>query len=347
MTSESEMQDPDMPSPETRQTLIDLIMGFRFTQMIRAAARLGIADLLKNGPESVDALAQATGAHAPSLYRLLRALASIGVFAEDEQGRFGLTPMAQLLQAEVPGSQRARALTFGDEPEWRTWGNLLYSVTTGESAFRHLYGMDPWEQRAEDPEAGANFDDVMTANSVVQGVAVIAAYDFSGIGTLVDVAGGHGALISAILRANPQLRGILCDAPHVIARAHALLEAEGVADRCAVVPCDFFSSVPSGGDAYMLKHIIHDWDDAEALLILKNCRREMPENGRLLLVENVIPPGNDPHPGKLLDIEMLAKLGGKERTEEEFRTLLDEAGFKLNRIVPTQFSISVIEAVPV
>ena len=250
------MPQPDVSGPgetlassETQQTLTDMIMGFRITQMIYVAAKLGIADLLKNGPETVDALAQATGTHAPALYRLLRALAGVGIFAEDEQGRFALTPLAQFLRAGVPGSQRPAALVFGEPARWRSWGEMLYSVTTGEPAFRHVYGMDSWEYVGQDPELNSNFNDYMTASTVPQTAAVVSSYDFSGIGTLVDVGGGHGALISAILHANPQLRGIVCDAPHVVAGARPVLEAAGVVERCEIVPCDFFSSVPSGGDA--------------------------------------------------------------------------------------------------
>jgi hypothetical protein len=345
MTTQSDVQGPGTLSQETRQEMVQMIMGFRVTQMIYVAAKLGIADLLKYGPEDANALAQATGTHAPSLYRLMRALASVGIFAEDEQGRFSLTPLAELLQSGVPGSQRSRALFFGGQTEWRSWGELLYSVTTGEVAFKHLYGMDPWEYRAKNPELGAHFNNFMTTNTMAQTAAVVAAYDFSGIGTLVDVGGGQGALIAAILRANPQLHGTLCDAPHVVTDARLILEAAGVLDRCQVVSCDFFSSVPDGGDAYILKSIIHDWDDNQALAILSNCRRVMPNNGRLLLVENVVPPGNEPHQGKLIDLQMLVELGGRQRTEAEFATLLGEAGFNLARVVPTDAQISIIEGI--
>jgi hypothetical protein len=223
----------------------------------------------------------------------------------------------------------------------------LYSVTTGTPAFHDLYGMDPWEYRARNPELNANFNDFMSDFTTIQTAAVVAAYDFSGMGILVDVGGGQGALISAVLRANPQLRGVLCDAPHVVSEARWTLEAAGVADRCEVVACDFFLSVPVGGDAYILKFIIHDWDDDQALAILKNCRRAMPEHGRLLLVEHVISAGNSPDPAKILDLQMLVELGGRERTEVEFRRLLSDAGFNLTNILPTQAQVSIIEAMPI
>jgi hypothetical protein len=346
MAEQHDVQNSSVPPAETVQALFRMITGFRVTQMIYLVVKLGIADLLEDGPKSAEALAQATHTHARSLYRVLRALASVGIFAEDGQGRFGLTPLAELLQTGVPGSQRPAALYIADPSQWQCWGEMLYAVTTGEPVFRRLYGMDSWEYREVQPELSAIFDDYMTANTTNQSAAVVAAYDFSDIGTLVDVGSGHGALISAILKANPQMRGILCDAPHVVSGASPLLGAEGVIDRCETVPCDFFSSVPEGGDAYVLKSIIHDWDDESAVAILKNCRRAMPEHGRLLLVENVIPPGNDPHPGKMVDIQMLVILGGRERVEPEYRALFDASGFKLTKIVPIQSALSIVEARP-
>lgn len=338
------------PGPEPfearQQALFDMITGFRVSQMIFVVARLGIPDMLKDGPQDVETLALETGTHAPSLYRLLRALASMGIFAETDDGRFTLTPLAELLRSGVPGSQRAAALYHGDPSQWRTWGEFLYSITTGESAFQHFHGIDAWEYRAQRPELNAVFNDLMTANTRRQTAAVVSAYDFSGVGTLVDVAGGHGALIAAILAANPRLRAILCDASHVVDGAYAILDAAGVSDRCRVVSCDFFTSVPGGGDAYLLKLIIHDWDDDQAIAILNTCRNAMPEHGRLLLVENVIPPGNIPHVGKINDLQMLVALGGRERTAAEFGDLLARAGFKLTRIVPTQSHLSIVEALP-
>jgi len=346
MVEQSDLPVKDPQQPQIYQVLSDLIMGFRITQMIYVATKLGIPDLLKDGPQNAQDLARATGTHAPSLYRVLRALAGLGIFAEDEQGRFALTPLADLLRSDVPGSMRSRALFYGDPSSWQTWGEFLYSVTTGNTASRHLHGMDSWEYRAQHPELAAYFNDFMSANTMRQAGAVVAAYDFSSINTLVDVGGGHGALMAAILRTNLHLHGILCDAPHVITGTGAVLEAAGVADRCEVVPCDFFRSVPAGGDAYLLKYIIHDWDDEHALAILKTCRASVPENGRLLLVENIIPPGNDPHPGKILDLQMLVELGGRERTEAEFKSLLGDAGFNLIKVIPTQSQLVIIEAVP-
>jgi hypothetical protein len=240
MSTMSNINDSGAPSPETVQRLSQMIMGFRVTQMIYVVAKLGIPDLLRDGPKDAETLAQATQTHAPSLYRLLRALASLGIFAEDRQGRFTLTPLAELLQSGVPGSMRSRALHFGGQPDWQSWGELLYSITTGQIAFRHVHGMDPWEYRAKNPELDAIFNDYMYENTAAQTAGVLAAYSFSGTGTIVDVGGGYGTLIAAILRVNPQMRGILCDAPHVMEGALPILEAAGVSERCERVPCDFF-----------------------------------------------------------------------------------------------------------
>jgi len=346
MATQAGTKDPGTPSADLSQAMIQMIMGFRNTQMIYVAVKLGIADLLKDGPKEVESLAQATGTDAPSLYRLLRALASVGIFAEDEQDRFALTPLAELLQSDVSGSQRARALFFGGSVEWRSWGEMMYSITTGKPTFREIYGMDPWEYMAKDPELNATFNNFMFANTQSQAEAVVAAYDFSGFDTVVDVGGGFGALISAILQANPNLHGILSDAPHVVIDAGPLLEAAGVRNRCELVPCDFFTSVPQGGDAYILKKIVHDWDDEHALAILKTCRRAVPEHGRLLIIESVIQSGNAPDPAKILDLQMLLDFAGRERTEAEFRTLLGEARFTLTKVVPAESQFSIIEAMP-
>jgi hypothetical protein len=328
-------------------TLLRMIRGFQLTQMIYVAATLDIADLVAGGAKSIDELAAATGTYAPSLYRLLRGLAGFGIFAEDEQGRFGLTPMAVPLQKDVPNSLRAAILYVGEPSVQQIWGDLRHSVETGEDAFRHLHGMGAWAYREQHPEINALFNDYMTAltRSDIEGVAT--DYDFSGIDTLVDVGGGHGALLAAILTGTPGLRAIVFDQAHVVSGANALLTAAGVADRCEVVVGDFFAEVPQGKDAYILKSIIHDWDDADSIRILKNCRQAIQAEGKLLLFEYVIPPGNNPHPSKMSDVNMLVGPGGQERTEDAYRTLLAQAGFRLTRIVTLRSGKSIIEAVPV
>jgi hypothetical protein len=331
----------------TRDTLWRMTNGFQVSQAIHVVATLGIADLLKDGPKSADELAEATGTHASALYRILRALASVGVFAEQSDGRFGLTPLAEHLRTDVPGSLRSWAMLIGRPYYFTTWGHLLHSVRTGEPAFPHVYGMPAWEYRASHPEESALFDGAMTGLSLAEAEAVVRNYDFLGIGVLVDVGGGKGALLAAILAANPALRGILFDQPHVVADAKDLLERAGVADRCEVVDGDFFKAVPGGADAYLLKSIIHDWDDASAIEILRKCRAAMADSGRLLLVERGIRPANEPDPAKFIDLMILVMLGGRERTAEEYERLYIEAGFKLTNTIHAGSLLDIIEGVPV
>jgi len=338
----------DAQAPEdqrARDTLMQMINGFQLSRAIYVAATLGIADLLKDGFRTTDDLAEATHTDAPSLYRLLRALASEGVFTEDEDGRFGLTPLGQLLRPDVPGTLRGWALLMGGPSGWTTWENLLYSVQTGESAFRHNHGMSVWTYRERHPEANAIFNEAMLSLSALEVDAIVRAYDFSGITTLVDVAGGHGALLVGVLQANPHVQGILFDLPHVVEGARAVLETAGVADRCRLVAGDMFDAVPTGGDAYMLKSILHDWSDERAVAILQRCHASMPPHAKLLLGERVLAPGNMPHPGKFMDLHMLVAVEGRERMAAEYEALLAAAGFTLTRIIATGRPMSIIEGV--
>jgi hypothetical protein len=342
---------PNNPDQATKMrlslTLLQKISGAWISQAIYVAAKLGIADLLKDGAKSSEALAKATDVDPDSLYRVLRALASIGLFAERENRHFELTPLAEYLQSDIPGSMRAIALMFGSEEwRWQPWGDILYSVKTGKPSFDHVFGMPVFAYLAQNPEAAAIFSEAMTSFTVMFSDAVIAAYDFSSIKTLVDVGGGQGSFLAAILKANPTLKGIVYDLPTVIAGAKPQIEASGLEGRCDMIAGDFFESVPAGADAYILKSVIHDWDDEHAIAILKNCHPAMTENGRLLLIENVLPSGNAPSFGKFLDLEMLLITpGGRERTEAEFRNLFEAAGFNLTKITPTQSQLSVIEGV--
>jgi hypothetical protein len=319
-----------------------MITGYWTTQALYVAAKLGIADLLTHGPRSADDLAQATNVHAPSLYRLLRGLASTGVFAEDGTARFSLTPLAECLRSDGPGSQRALAIVSGEE-HYKAWGELLYSVQTGETAFDKLYGMPVFDFLSQNLEQAKVFDAAMVGVHGRETAAMTDAYDFSGIGVLADIGGGNGSLLATVLTKYPAMRGILYDLPGVAERAKANLQAAGLADRCQVIGGSFFESVPAGADAYLMRHIIHDWDDEKATTILRNVHQAMGTEGRLLVVEGVIPPGNDPYFGKLLDLTMLTIPGGKERTEDEYRTLYKAGGFQLTRIVPTKAEVSVIE----
>ena len=325
--------------------LARLATGYWISQAIYVAAKLGLADLLGGGPQTAEQLADATGSHAPSLYRLLRALASVGVFAVDQERRFALTPLAQCLKSDVPGSQRAMTIMMGEE-HFRAWGELLHSVRTGEPAFEKIYGQGVFEFLAEHPEQGRIFDEAMSGIHGRETGAMLEAYDFFPIRTLADVGGGNGSVLRSLLKKHPQMRGILFDLPDVMRRARADFEAAGLLDRSKLVSGDFFESVAGGADAYLLRHIIHDWDDAKALRIIENIRRVIPQDGRLLLIESVIPPGNDEFMPKLLDLTMLVIPCGKERTEQEYRELLERGGFHLERIVPTSTDISVIEAHP-
>lgn len=332
------------PSPS--EALRRMIHGYQMSQALYVAATLGVADLLANGPRDVEELAEHTGTHAPTLYRLLRLLASLGVFAEDDAGRFGLTPLAECLRSDVPGSQRAWAIMVCGPTFWSSWGELQHSVRTGETAFPKVHGMSNWDYRAQHPEEGAVFDAAMTANTALESAAVAGGYDFSGIGVLADIGGGQGLLLATILAANGSMRGILFDQPQVVAGASELLTRAGVADRCDIVGGDFFESVPSGADAYLLKSVIHDWDDEQAVAILRTCRSALADGAKLLLVERIIRPGNTPDPAKFIDLLMLVMNGGRERTTDDFGRLLAAAGFRLSGVVPTGGALSVIEGAP-
>jgi ubiquinone/menaquinone biosynthesis C-methylase UbiE len=329
-----------------QMTLMNLTAGKWVSQAIAVVAELGIADLLKDGTRTAADIARTANASEDGVYRLLRALGSVGLFAETGNRRFRLTQLGRLLRRDSSQALGGYARFTGDQSTWRPWGELRHSVRTGEPAFDHVFDMPIFEYFAKMPESAAVFDAAMTSISTFESKAVVAGYDFSGINTLVDVAGGHGLMIVTILKANRRMRGILFDLPHVTAGASALLQSGGVADRCQIVSGDFFASVPEGGDAYIMKHIIHDWDDDRASQILQNCHRALQPGGKLLIVDAVIPPGNRAHFGKLLDLEMLVLTPrGRERTQAEFRELLKRSGFRLRRVVSTETHLSVVESV--
>jgi hypothetical protein len=285
--------------------------------------------------------------HAPSLYRLMRSMAGFGFFVEEDGQRFSLTPLGAALQSDAPGRARSTVRHVVGPLMWQAFGEFLHSVKTGETAVKKVFGQPLFDYLDTDPEQATFFNEAMIGFHGAEPPAVAAAYDFSGIRKLVDVGGGTGNLLTTILLANPELKGMLYDQPHVAAEARRRIELKGLSERCEVIEGSFFEAVPSGGDAYMMSHIIHDWDEPRCLQILKNCREAMGEQGRLLLVEMVIPASNDFHASKYFDLIMLAFAGGEERTEEEYATLFAKAGFKLTRVVPTQSAVSVIEAQPV
>jgi O-methyltransferase domain/Dimerisation domain len=335
----------DEQKPPPHRQVLQILTAYWAAQAVHVAAKLRLADHVKDGPRTSAELARETNTQPQALYRLLRALASVGCFAEDAQGRFGLTPMAECL-LDRPGSQYNVALMMGDE-HYRAWGDLLYSVQTGKPAFDKIYGKPVFDYLSEHAEQARIFDGAMTGFHGPETQAMIDAYDFSGIGTLVDVGGGNGTVLTAVLKRNPALKGVLYDLPGVIERATKNIADVGLADRCRAVPGSFFEGVPPGGDAYMMRHIIHDWTDEQSLTILRHCRKAMPANGRLLVIEMVIEPGNAPDVAKFLDLNMLVLPGGRERTAAEYRDLYAKAGFRLERIVPTPAPVSVIEGRPV
>jgi hypothetical protein len=320
-----------------------MLCAFWISQGLSVVAKLGIADLLKDGSKDAAELAALTKTHRLSLYRLLRMLASVGVFVEDSAGRFSLTEVGTYLRDDVEGSQRAMATMAGEE-HFRAWCDLLYSVQTGLPAFDKVYGMPVFDWLSQHPEQAAIFDAAMVSVHGRETAAVLDSYDFSGVQTLADVGGGNGSVLIATLQRNPHLRGILYDLPGVIARATKNFEAAKLLDRCQLLTGSFFESIPAGADAYFMRHIIHDWNDEQCLTILKNIHKVLPATGRVLVAESVIPPGNDPFFGKLLDLNMLVVPGGQERTAAEYEKLFAGAGFRLAKIVPTGTEISVIEA---
>lgn len=327
--------------------MLQMLAGKWVSQAVYVAAELGVADQLAGGPCDISNLAQRVEADAGALHRLLRALASVGVFEEDSAGRFANTPLSETLRSEVPGSLRAMAKLFGDHPTWDAWGELLYSVRTGESAFQKVHGLLPFEFLARNAPASAYFNEAMTGMSAQEIADVHAAFDFSDIETLVDVGGGHGALLCSILERNPKQRGILFDQPHVIDGAAVAVASTSARNRCTMVAGDFFAEVPSGAEGYLLKHILHDWNDEHATAIARTIRRAMAPQSRLFVIETVIQAGNGPSFSKLLDLEMLVLYnGGRERTQREFATLLTAANLKLTRVIETNGPACVIEAVP-
>jgi hypothetical protein len=320
-----------------------IFFGSWITQGIWVAAELGIADLLAEGSCTAGELAKKTHTHGGTLYRLLRALASVGIFAQDEQGRFSLTPLAGLLRSDVAAFHRSLAIMMGGEFH-AAWGELLYSVRTGEPGFQKRFGMPFFQYMTEHPGRHAIYDAAMTGVHGEETEPMLDAYDFAAFRTIVDIGGGNGLVLSAILNRHPAIQGILFDLPAVADRARSTLSGSDVTDRIRIEGGDFFSSVPSGADAYVMRHIIHDWEDSEAIAILRQCQEAMSSDGKILVVETVIQPGNEPSFGKWLDLMMLL-VAGRERTKEEYSRLFAEAGLKVSRIIPTALEVSIIEGV--
>jgi hypothetical protein len=323
-----------------------LSQGTIIATSLSLAAKLGIADHLAAGPRSSEELAQATSTDPRSLYRLLRLLCSLGVFTETQPDSFAQTPLSECLRTGVPGSLRSWLRMIGLKNSYLMEAEALHSIETGEPVFERVTGMEFFDYYAAHPEEGEIFNQAMNDMGQGTATAVAQSYDFSGIGKVIDVGGGHGTLIAAILQKYPEMTGILFDSPHVAERARESIASSGLTHRCEVVDGDFFKAVPARCDAYLLRWIIHDWDHERAAIILRNCRQAMGESSRLLLIESIIPAGNEFHPGKFLDYIMLIGFGGQERTEEEYESLLREADLRLNRVMTTGSHLSIIEAVP-
>lgn len=337
------MPNPKSPELPPQIALLQFTTGAWITQAIYVAAKLGVADLMKDGPKSCEELARSSQADAASLRRILRLLASFGVFTETSESTFGLTPMAEFLRSDNPQSMRAWATMMGSDWHWKIWGELLYGAQTGKPAFDHVHNIRPFEYFSLHPEVAGLFNHAMASISSSEIGAILAAYDFSKSKKIVDVAGGNGSLIRPLLLQNKQAGGVLFDLPHVTDTAKEQIEKEGLIGRLDIVGGSFFQTVPTGGDLYLLKHILHDFNDKEALAILQNCRRAMSPGAKLLTIEMIIPAGNEPSFGKMVDLEMML-IGGVERTESEYRKLLAEAGFKTTTIVPTASPVSLIES---
>lgn len=322
-----------------------MVFGYRLSQALHVAAVLGISDLLAEGPRTIDDLASAANADADSLGRMLRALAAHGVYIESEDGRFSNTELSSALRADVPGSVKATAVYVGEPYYWDAWGYLLHSARTGENAFAALHGTDVWTYRSEHLDRADSFDRAMVAMTATLAGAVATAYDFSGVSTVVDIGGGHGALLETLLTTHSHLNGVLFDLPHVVDAAHTALAGSLVRGRLQLVPGDAFHSVPADADAYVLKSILHDWSDEDAEKILRVCRESMSERTVLLVVERLLEGPNKGADTKLSHLNMLVVPGGRERSEAEFAALLERAGLRLRRTVPTGSPAYVLEAV--
>ena len=332
------------PGYSPAQQLRQMIDAHRLSQAIATAAELGVADTMAEGPRTVGDIASAVGAHEAALYRLLRTLAAAGILHEGEGRVFALTDLGQALRRDHPASAAGWARQIG-RPYFRAaWSNLPHSIRTGENAFAALNGEDVWSWRAARPEESAIFDAAMRSQTMSQAAAVVAAYDFSRYSRIVDIGGGNGALLAAILRACPDLRGVVFDQPHVAPGAEAVLAEAGVADRCEAIGGDMFASVPAGADAYILKSILHDWPDDRAIDILRVCRAAMPPHARVLLIEQIVGPPNEGLAEKLSDLNMLVMPGGQERTLDEWSALLASAGLRLAGVTRTGVPHAVIEA---
>jgi hypothetical protein len=333
------------PQQPAHVGMFQLIAGVHIAGAISCLARLGVPDLVEDGPKSAEDLANSIGAQPRELYRLMRATASVGVLAEGADGKFSETPLSAVLRSNANPGLRSFAIMTGREWHALGWAHLEYCVRTGKQALDQIYGMPVFKYLEQHPEEGQIFDHTMSELSAIEGPAVADAYDFSAIASIVDVAGGHGQMLATIMARNPQMKGTLCDMPHVLKGA-TNGPLKPLMDRCEMTAADMFTAVPGGADAYIMKHILHDWPDELCVKILRACRKGVNAGGKLLVVDHVLQPGNDFHPGKFLDLQMLVFPGGCERTEKQFSELFAASGWKLSRVIPTRVPESIVEGIP-
>lgn len=324
-----------------------LLMGFRGTHLLYVAAELGVADVLEEGPATADEIAARLGAQRDPLHRVLRALAQLDVLAEDSDGRFSLMPLGDCLRTDRPGSLRPLARFWGHEMMQRAWGSLLHTIMTGETAFDHAVGMSAFAYLQSHPDAAAIYHDGMAKIQMMETNAVIDAYEFPPCGTIVDVGGGNGSLLAAILQTVPATGGVVFDLPNAQADVEATIRTSGLTDRVRFEPGDFFTEITADAECYLLRQIIHDWEDDDAITILRTCRRAIAPGGRLLIIELILPPqGTHSLEAVMIDVTMLVRLGGRERTETQYATLLEEAGFNLDRVITTSSRQAILECTP-
>ena len=323
-----------------------MAIAYRVSSLVYIAAEMNLADRLAEAPRTADELAETTGDYRPALYRFMRTLAGMGLFTECSDHRFSLTPLGEALRTGTPGSIRSSVLTLAGGLFTKPFGELHYSIKTGKPSFEKVFGMPVFEWLAKHPVEASMFSETMAGFHAAEPETVADAYDFSQAETVVDIGGATGNLLAAILSHHREPRGILFDLPHVVADAPALIKARGLTDRIAIESGSFFERIPVANGVYLLSHVIHDWSEAQCLTILGICRRTINPNSRLLIIEAVLPTGNTPHPGKMRDMTMLAISGGQERTEPEYRELLEKAGFRLTQVVPTKAGVGIVEALP-
>ena len=340
------MTDSQQSNPSPQMSLIEIAEGYRVSKALQAVAELGIADLLKESPKTCEELAQATSTHAPSLYRLLRAMASKGIFREDNQGCFENTPLSEVLCADAPKSVRDSVIYIPHDGSMRAWMRFMDVLKTGKPSFKDATGLTSWEYRQEHPEMGKHFNKHMTFFSSYLAQMFLDNYDFSAFKSIVDIGGGQGSLLASILKVYPLIHGVLLEIPSVAEQAKDYLMELGLSSRSEIIVGNAFEAIPSGYDAYIMKYVLHNWSDEEAYQILQKCREAFPDHGKLIIFETVMILGNEPDSNKWIDLHMMVALGGRERTAEEFEELLSRANFKMTKVTSLPAS-GIIEAVPV